>query len=112
MNLSEVSVSPFPHHAVIPILALAEFEHFLSNWRPDRLRSLDGHYPIKGPNYPVILIGQTPIGGFVCLEQAFRYLVRRHGCHLAFTQMLHSAKFAPDNARESVSTSDQTLSVT
>eukprot|EP00903_Cladosiphon_okamuranus_P009585 g9125.t2 len=31
-------------------------------------------------------------------EAAFRYLVRRHGCDLAYTQMIHAEKFAPDNA--------------
>ncbi|CAM9549783.1 unnamed protein product [Ectocarpus sp. 12 AP-2014] len=33
-------------------------------------------------------------------EAAFRYLVRRHGCGLAYTQMLHAEKFAPDNAEK------------
>ncbi|CAM9856421.1 unnamed protein product, partial [Ectocarpus sp. 12 AP-2014] len=37
-------------------------------------------------------------------EAAFRYLVRRHGCGLAYTQMLHAEKFAPDNAGESLHT--------
>eukprot|EP00752_Nemacystus_decipiens_P010181 g9072.t3 len=31
-------------------------------------------------------------------EAAFRYLVRRHGCDLAYTQMIHAKRFAPDNA--------------
>ncbi|CAM9668557.1 unnamed protein product [Pylaiella littoralis] len=31
-------------------------------------------------------------------EAAFRILVKRHGCDLAYTQMLHAAKFAPESA--------------
>lgn len=31
-------------------------------------------------------------------EAAFRYLVRRHGTHLAYTQMIHSGRFAPEKA--------------
>ena len=42
-------------------------------------------------------------------RQAFRYLVRRHGCDLSYTQMIHSGKFAPDNARECTRNSSSTV---
>ena len=52
-------------------------------------------------NLPHPSVQWCPIPSVIFVSgQAFRYLVRRHGCDLSYTQMLHSGMFAPDNARE------------